>query len=210
MSENLSHCIGCKHASWDVDNGEFGDCANERHPGQILRSRSFVTTRCPIHEPMTPQDQTRTQDTTPDLLAEMNEALQAGALFNPEMFGAMLKAGDNPILRWRDALAAERASHAAELKSKDAEIARAGQRAIEEHEAALCPEDVGCADLIATLRAEICRLKARERDTQNAFLNLMAYVRGESPSLLTDECVDAYNALEAERAYLASRQEPSK
>ena len=35
---------------------------------------------------------------------EMTEALSSGALFNPEMFGSMLKGSDNPILRWRDSL----------------------------------------------------------------------------------------------------------
>ena len=39
-----------------------------------------------------------------DVIAEMTEALAAGALFNPEMFGSILRRGDNPILRWRDAL----------------------------------------------------------------------------------------------------------
>ncbi len=37
---------------------------------------------------------------------ELTEALGSGALFNPEMFGSMLKPGDNPILRWRDQLSA--------------------------------------------------------------------------------------------------------
>ena len=35
---------------------------------------------------------------------EMTEALANGATFNPEMFGAMLRPGDNPFLRWRDRL----------------------------------------------------------------------------------------------------------
>ena len=38
------------------------------------------------------------------VIAEMTEALASGALFNPEMFGSMLKETDNPILRWRAAL----------------------------------------------------------------------------------------------------------
>jgi hypothetical protein len=38
------------------------------------------------------------------VIKEMNEALQSGAFFNPEMFGSMLKGSDNPILRWRDEL----------------------------------------------------------------------------------------------------------
>jgi hypothetical protein len=40
------------------------------------------------------------------VVRELNEALQAGALFNPESFGLMLRRGDNPILRWRNELAA--------------------------------------------------------------------------------------------------------
>jgi hypothetical protein len=35
---------------------------------------------------------------------EMSQALQAGSLFNPELFGATLKRGSNPILEWTLAL----------------------------------------------------------------------------------------------------------
>lgn len=63
---------------------------------------------------------------------------------------------------------------------------------------------------LAAKDAEIAHLKARERDAKQAFLDLMAYVRGECPSLLTSDCVDAYRALASEQAYFSSRQEPPK
>ena len=59
----------------------------------------------PDTRPAPPEGQ---QAVIAEVVAELNEALQAGALFNPEMFGSMLKRKgrgfDNPILRWRDAL----------------------------------------------------------------------------------------------------------
>jgi hypothetical protein len=56
------------------------------------------------------------------IVQEMTEALGTGALFNPEMFGSMLREGDNPIRRWRDSLLAVQASSEAEIASLRHEI----------------------------------------------------------------------------------------
>lgn len=63
------------------------------------------------------------------VIAEMNEALQAGSLFNPEMFGSMLRGNDNPILRWRDLLAALRSSSSGPQKKIEGVIAEMRKRA---------------------------------------------------------------------------------
>ena len=73
-----------------------------------------------LSEPQPP-----TRAITPDVLDEMDQALSMGALFNPESFGSMLRTGDNPIQRWRDAIAAERASHQAEIAELRAQMDRA-------------------------------------------------------------------------------------
>ena len=68
---------------------------------------------------------------------------------------------------------------------------------------------------LADLRAEVARLRDErvtvlnaKGATERAFLDLMAYVRGESPSLLTGECVDASRALETERAIVGTARRP--
>jgi len=48
------------------------------------------------------------------------------------------------------------------IRDLRAKLERAAHLAIEEHEAKLCPEDVGCERLIASLRASLAAAEARE------------------------------------------------
>lgn len=82
------------------------------------------------------------QNTAQAVVDELNSALSMGSLFNPEMFGSMLRTGDNPILRWRDALVealAERdtALHAAQEEGRiGAHVLRSGHQQRDERHAA--------------------------------------------------------------------------
>lgn len=98
----------------------YRECAKCGYSDRLLHD---VTSTAPLRHPFVSVGCTCGLDTLPStgqasgrtpgevqaVIDEMTEALGSGAFFNPEMFGSMLKPGDNPILRWRDTLLAAQA-----------------------------------------------------------------------------------------------------
>lgn len=80
------------------------------------------------------------------------------------------------------------------------------QMAVEEHEAALCPEDVGCAELIAALREE----NERERKRAEGWHDRAVSVSEEWRAVAEKEIAEKTASLAAENALLVTELDNSR
>jgi len=65
----------------------------------------------------------------------------------------------------------------ARVKELEAELAKAEAIAIENHEAALCPEDMGCEEFIEHLKSKAAKAEAQRDGLLRAMNNAVEYMR---------------------------------
>lgn len=134
-----------------------------------------------------------------DVAQRIGDYLYSGGLFNPEL--ARHYAVRDLLIDARHELFSLSAERDAAYTRGEAAGLRAHERAA--HSAALAEKDAESDTLRNELRA-VREFRGRER---RAFLNLVAYIRGEASYLLNAECVDAYDALAMERVFLSAEHD---
>jgi hypothetical protein len=124
---------------------------------------------------------------------DMNAALNSGAFFNPELFGAMLLREDNPVLRWRDQLDTLLSGIRGGAAAKEEEAARMDTSS--GLNAPLKPESQAASDVQARIKkllnAENARLLQWAKDEEKNPYEAHAYKTAAHAVRMLRDPIDA-------------------